>query len=110
MPYNYETLDPETFQKLVQAILVTTHPGLQCFPVGQPDGGRDAIFYFEGLTSKKFIVFQIKFSRSPSEKLERDAIETLIKSEQEKVKSLIERGATQYYFITNVKGTAHPGA
>ena len=109
MSYNYETLDPETFQKLAQAMLVAAHPGLVCFPVGQPDGGRDAVLYLEGLSSKKFVVFQIKFSRSPSDKAERDAIDGVIKSEHAKVRDLITRGASHYYLITNVKGSAHLG-
>ena len=54
-----------------------------------------------------FNVFQVKFSRDPSTKDERDAVEELIRTEKEKVKELILRGAKRYFFITNVKGTAH---
>ena len=35
-------------------------------------------------------------------------IEALIKSEKIKVDELVRRGATHYYLITNVPGTAHP--
>ena len=42
--YPYEQLDDESFQHLSQSLLVKEFPGLQCFPVGQPDGGRDATF------------------------------------------------------------------
>ena len=43
MNYPLENLDPERFQHFCQALLVREHPQLQCFPVAQPDGGRDAI-------------------------------------------------------------------
>ena len=76
-------------------------------PVGQPDGGRDAFISQTEADQDKFVVFQIKFSRDPKNKTERDALDTLIKSEKNKIKELISRGATHYFFITNIKGTAH---
>ena len=42
--YQYEQLNPESFQQLSQSLLLKAFPALQCFPVGQSDGGRDAIF------------------------------------------------------------------
>ena len=58
----------------------------------------------------EFVVFQIKFSRNPNNKTERDAINDLIKSEQKKIETLISQGATQYYLITNIKDTGHPSS
>ena len=109
MDYHYETLDDQKFQKLAQALIVAQHPNTQCLPVGQPDGGRDAYFFHPEPNQDKFVVFQVKFSRDPQNKTERDAIEALIKSEQEKVEELIHRGATHYFFVTNIQGTAHLG-
>lgn len=108
MKYNYEALDPESFQKLAQALIVAQFPNAQSLPVGQPDGGKDALFYVNGPAKKKFVVFQVKFSRHPAAKDDRDVIVSVIKSEADKVRKLIAAGATQYVLITNVSGTAHP--
>ena len=109
MAYYYEALNDISFQKLAQSLIVSVHPETICLPVRQPDGGRDAIFYHGVLERKNFVVFQIKFSTRPRETSERDAIDSLIKSEKEKVATLIKEGATHYYLVTNVQGTAHPG-
>jgi hypothetical protein len=103
MDYNLEALGDERFQKLCQALLTTSFPNVQCLPVGQPDGGRDA---FERLPSG-FIVFQIKYSRNPANRDERIAISDVIISEKPKVDELIKRGATAYYLMTNIGGTSH---
>jgi hypothetical protein len=103
MDYNLEALGDERFQKLCQAILAAAHPNVQCMPVGQPDGGRDA-FVREG---QDVIIFQVKYSRNPAQKTERDAIMDLIKSEKSKIKNLVRRGAVKFYFMTNVSGTSH---
>jgi hypothetical protein len=63
MDYPLENLGPERFQQLCQALLAKEFPRVQCFPVAQPDGGRDAVSYHEG--SRKFMVFQVKFARKP---------------------------------------------
>ena len=107
MDYHYESLDEHRFQKLSQALIVAENPGTQCLPVAQPDGGRDAYLFHHEPDQDGFIVFQVKFSRNPSGKTERDAILDLIKSEQEKIATLISQGATQYYLVTNISGTAH---
>ena len=107
MPYYYEALNEQTFQKFAQALILAKHPHTQCLPVGQPDGGRDAHFFHFEPDNSGFVVFQVKYSRHPGSKDERDVIEALIKSEQTKVEQLIQRGATHYYLITNVQGTAH---
>jgi len=103
MDYNLETLGDERFQKLSQAILTAAFPNVQCLPVGQPDGGRDAFAH----ESNGFIVFQVKYSRNPSNKDERIAVSEVIKSEKSKVERLIKRGATSFYLLTNVSGTSH---
>ena len=107
MRYNYEALNEQTFQQLAQALILVEHPRAQCLPVAQPDGGRDA-FVFQGASDKKeFIVFQVKYSRDPQNKDERATINDLVVSERDKIPDLVRRGATHYYFITNVPGTAH---
>ena len=107
MRYDYETLNPETFQHLCQAVLSAIYPNLQCLPVGQPDGGRDAFNFHATPDSDEFTVFQVKYSRNPSLKSERDLIEEVIDSEFQKVAALVEHGAVQYILLTNVSGTAH---
>ena len=108
MAYYYEALNDQTFQKFVQALLVTVHPETICLPVRQPDGGRDGLLYHAAVDRKNFVVFQVKFSINPKDKTERDVIGSLIKSEQNKVNALINKGATHYYFVTNVQGSGHP--
>ena len=107
MQYHYEALNEQTFQKFAQALILVDHPRTQCMPVGQPDGGRDAIFFQPEPDKNGFVVFQVKYSRAPTSKAERKVISDLIRSEKEKVKQLIHRGATHYYLVTNVQGSAH---
>lgn len=108
MDYLFEQLGDERFQKLCQAIISESCAGFQCLPVGQPDGGRDG---FVRLKSKDgdagFIVFQVKFVKNPSSRESRDLIEQVIKTEEAKVKKLIEMGAQAYHLMTNAVGTAH---
>ena len=63
--YQYEQLNDESFQQLSQSLLIKAFPGLQCFPVGQPDGGRDAIVRLSEAPPdpNRFILFQVKFAR-----------------------------------------------
>jgi hypothetical protein len=65
LTYMLENLTPERFQALCQALLAKSYPNAQCFPVAQPDGGRDAIAYMRGSKGdKSFTVFQVKFNRN----------------------------------------------
>ena len=107
MEYHYEALGEHRFQKLAQALIVAEYPGAQCLPIGQPDGGRDAYLYDLSPDNRNFVVFQVKYTRNPQSKEDRDVIESTIASESPKIQKLIDRGAQQYYLITNVSGTAH---
>ena len=107
MRYNYEALNDHSFQQFAQALILVDHPRTQCLPVGQPDGGRDAFLFHVEPDKKGFVVFQVKYSRNPHSKDERAVIGDLIRSEKKKVEELVRRGATHYYLITNVPGTAH---
>ena len=109
--YQYEQLNDESFQQLSQSLLVKEFPGLQCFPVGQPDGGRDAIIrFYEGAPNAAgFILFQVKFARrdlNPSEA--RDWLLRTLRNELPKVRTQIKDGAKKFVLVTNVAGTAHP--
>lgn len=109
--YNLEAMGDERFQQFAQALLVKEFPALQCLPVGQPDGGRDAFSRtWDQPDSNGFIVFQVKFVRDPSSRGSRDIISSVIDTEAAKVATLLSQGATAYYLITNVKGTAHLGS
>lgn len=100
-------LGSDRFQKFVQALLVTSFPNLQCLPLNQADGGRDA---FARGPSNGRIIFQVKFSYDPNTKDARKVIRDVITSEREKVSRLLVDGATSYILVTNVRGTAHPGS
>ena len=109
--YQYEQLNDESFQQLSQSLLLKEFPGLQCFPVGQPDGGRDAIVRLSKAApdSTGFILFQVKFTRrelSPSE-ARKWLLRTLV-DELPKVQNQIRKGARRFVLVTNVSGTAHP--
>ena len=109
MKYHFEALGDERFQQLCQAILVNAYPDVQCLPVGQPDGGRDAmrVSLKKGTEARDFVVFQVKYSKHPSKKKSRDAIAELIRSEEKKIQEMVERGVRAYHFMTNVSGTSH---
>jgi hypothetical protein len=110
MTYNYEQLDPERFQFLCQSLLTKEFPNIQCFPVAQPDGGRDATsrFFVRG---PQFTVFQVKFVRNPFKEFDRkEWLNEIIDSELPKLQRLIPKGAVNFYLLTNVSGTAHPDA
>ncbi len=112
MDHQLENLGPERFQQLVQALLVSELPSVTCFPVAQPDGGRDAVQSLSKFdrSETQFAVFQVKYSRAPSE------VDDVVKwvldrgaGELEKVRKLIDLGARKYIFVTNVPGSAHLG-
>jgi hypothetical protein len=90
---------------------------MQCFPVGQPDGGRDATSYYVNSHSEGFIVFQVKYVRNPQGETDPHKWLTgILEEEAPKVKELIPRGAKQYLILTNVQvltnvqGTSHLGS
>ncbi len=111
--YHYEALGDDRFQEFCQALISASFPNAQCLPVGQPDGGRDA-FLLHHLTVRKSvegssdtIVFQVKYAKNPSDRDEREMVESVIKTEGPKIDVLKKRGMTKYYLLTNVRGTAH---
>jgi hypothetical protein len=109
MDYQFENLGPERFQEFCQSLLAKQFPKLQCFPVGQRDGGRDAIAFYSGSRNEEFIVFQVKYVRNPlSENAPHKWLLAIIEDEKKKVKELIPKGAKEYCLITNVPGTAYP--
>jgi hypothetical protein len=107
--HSFENLGPDRFQQLVQALLISVNPRSVCLPIGQPDGGRDAVVPV-GLEVGKdeFNVFQVKYSRQPAA-IENVANWLLEKTqgESEKIERLKSRGAKEYFLVTNVPGTAH---
>jgi hypothetical protein len=108
MDYPLENLGPERFQQLCQALLIAENSNVQCYPVGMPDGGRDATQQIAETEESRFVIFQVKYSRSA--RGEEDGIQWLIDAaagEAEKASRLKARGATSYVFITNVGGTSH---
>ncbi|MCE9596728.1 MAG: NTPase (NACHT family)-like protein [Spirochaetia bacterium] len=106
MDYSLEQLGPERFQEVCQALLTKAFPRTQCFPIAQPDGGRDAVSRFSG--EDGFVVYQVKFVRKASDPISREWLKDIVEKEAPKVRDLIPKGAKEYYLLTNVPGTAHP--
>jgi len=114
MDYPFENLGPERFQQFAQALIAQQFPDVQCFPVGQPDGGRDAIHYLSQVSAsgaQAFVMYQVKFVRQP-QKVEGpvDWLREKIQGEAPKVQAQVGRGVAKYVLMTNLPGTAHPGA
>ena len=111
MDYLLENLGPERSQEVCHALLAKAFPKTQCFPVGQRDGGRDALSFLSEQESDEFVVYQVKFVRKPlAEKDPHHWLTEIVKAEAPKLKELIPKGANQYYLLTNVPGTAYPGS
>ncbi|MFE7786055.1 NACHT domain-containing protein [Streptomyces nigrescens] len=108
--YDYESLGPDRFQQLCQAVLVKCHPNVQCFPVGMPDGGRDAVSPTSDTSDA--IIFQVKFRKpTPNKLTTADDIcswmEGHLSGELSKIESLINRGAKSYIVMTNAQSSSH---
>ena len=109
--YQYEQLNDESFQQLSRSLLVKAFPDLQCFPVGPPDGGRDAIapFYQAAQDRTGFILFQVKFARRELSPFEaRDWLLRTLRDELPRVRKQMREGEERFVLVTNVSGTAHP--
>ena len=92
MDYSLEQLGPERFQKICHALLSRAFPSTQCFPVGQPDGGRDAVSYGEPPASHDIIVYQVKFVRHPlAEKEPHRWLTRTVAAEAPKVQALVRK-------------------
>ncbi|MEH1017809.1 hypothetical protein V6U90_32680 [Micromonospora sp. CPCC 206060] len=101
MRYRYEDLGDVEFQQLVQALLAhALGPKMRAMPLRKADGGRDALYDSS--------VYQVKFTISP-DKIS-DPVKWLLSTldnEAEKVIALVDRGARDYYLVTNVEGTGN---
>lgn len=110
MNYPYENLSPEDFQHFCQALLTKEYPGVQCLPVGQPDGGRDALAYSmaTGRRSLPSLIFQVKFVRNIQGAINAlDWVKEIVAKEKKKILRLVTLGADRYVLMTNLPGTAH---
>lgn len=106
MDYLFENLLDERFQEFCNVLVNKKNQNVQSFPVGQPDGGRDAISYIND--NKDFIVYQVKYVRNPKTIIDPHKwLLKIIKDEISKIDNLIPKGAIKYVLITNVSGTAH---
>ncbi|WP_278263723.1 hypothetical protein [Nocardia sp. AG03] len=108
MQYDYERLNPDRFQDMCQALLVAELPDVQCYPVGQSDGGRDATSPSVG-AGNGMTIFQVKFKR---ERLKGDDpysyVKKAIHAEQENIARLAKLGANKYILMTNLGGSSKP--
>lgn len=100
--YLYERLTDKRFQELCGALLAHLFPNLTCYPVGQADGGRDAVH--KNPTTGDAI-YQVKWTSKPL----RDPVawlDSAINQEAENIKQLVKDGAAQYYLLTSIAGTS----
>lgn len=105
MQYDYERLTPDRFQELCQSLLVLEHDGVQCFPVGQKDGGRDSTVTYED----QKILFQIKFKRERLANTNNYAyLKRAIDGEVKHFSGLAKSGYSKYVLMTNVSGSSAP--
>ena len=108
MQYLYEVLTPDRFQELCQALIVKRFPNTNCFPVGQADGGRDAVSaerLAENQVNRR-TVFQVKFRRTLKAQEDIYGIVTsALNGELPKIRRLVARGATEYVLVTNLSGS-----
>ena len=103
--YPLENLGPNRFQQLCQSLLAKLYPDLQCFPIFQPDGGRDAVLktYGEG---KDILVYQVKFTKNAlKDTAPHKTIIRELRNELPNIAKLVQQGVTKYILITNVAGT-----
>src|SRR5947209_7527583 len=101
----YEALGDQKFQRFVQSLLSYDYPDLQAFPVGQRDGGRDAVSRLE--SAAKPLIFQVKYvKRVDYVKNPEEWVRTTLKHELKQISRLAEAGATHYFLITNAPGSA----
>lgn len=107
MANNYEALLDQPFQMLCQALLTLEYPGVQCMPVGMPDGGRDAIV--AGKVDQGIIVYQVKYARNPASAQDRaDWVIAAVKPEIAKITAIAGRTPIlKYVLMTNMPGTSH---
>jgi hypothetical protein len=102
--YLYERLGAARFQDLCGALVTAAHPDATCYPVNQSDGGRDITRTGDG---GDLVIYQVKWTARPKQ----DPVGFLreaVRLEAAKIRQLASRGATRYYLLTSVEGTAAP--
>ena len=102
--YLYERLGEKRFQQLCGALLAHVFPDVVCYPVGQKDGGRDAVRSDRGHR----YVYQVKWTNRRL----RDPVawlEGAIREEAANIRRLVSEGAEAYILLTCVAGTAARG-
>lgn len=99
--YLYERLGEKRFQQLCNALLALEFPGVTCFPIGQRDGGRDAVRKSAGGSA----IYQVKWT---SKRLQSPVtwLDGAIKDEAKNIEHLVADGAEAYYLMTCVAGTS----
>jgi hypothetical protein len=103
---SFEKLGDRRFQLFAQSLLSYEYPDLQALPVGQPDGGRDALTRSKG--GEELLIFQVKFVERPDNLKDVEKwVEEVIAKEQVNIDRLIRRGAQKYFLVTNVLGSSH---
>lgn len=99
--YLYERLGEKRFQQLCGALLAHAFPDVVCYPIGQKDGGRDAVRSDRG----RRLVYQVKWTNRRL----RDPVAWLddaVRKEAANIRRLVSEGAEEYILLTCVAGTS----
>ena len=105
MKYPLENLGPLRFQQLCQALLARSFPDLQCLPISQPDGGRDAIWVSDTNPDKQTVLFQVKYTEHALRN-RRPHMRIVSELRKELPRLAPHFGpSTKYILMTNVPGT-----
>jgi hypothetical protein len=100
--YLYERLGDHDFQQLAGALLTLQFTDFVPLPLRQADGGRD------GVDRTRQLVYQVKWSATGQERDPVAWLDSEIRGESEKNKTLASEGVRRYALVTNVASTSKP--
>ena len=111
MNYPLENLGPQRFQQICQSLVAKTFPRAQCYPVDQPDGGRDITSSETVDTGVPTVIYQVKYTKTAlKDRQPYKSIVDQLRTELPLKASSINAESTNYVLITNVPGTANGGS
>ena len=111
MNYPLENLGPQRFQQICQSLVAKTFPSAQCYPVDQPDGGRDITSSGNAATAVPHVIYQVKYTKTAlKDRQPHKSIVDQLRTEIPLKASSINAGSANYVLMTNVPGTANSGS
>ena len=111
MNYPLENLGPQRFQQICQSLVAKTFPSAQCYPVDQPDGGRDITSSGNASTAVPHVIYQVKYTKTAlKDRQPHKSIVDQLRTEIPLKASSINAESANYVLMTNVPGTANSGS